>query len=118
MAITINTKTYTPFKYQGASVAYTGPDNSALSQDKAFMSVSETAERSDYSGDVRAVVRFIRTMPLTGAKTPTGTAYLDVPIKIPRGAASADIDELLNDAGAFLSSADGKTFVKTQKNTF
>nr|URG16030.1 MAG: coat protein [Leviviridae sp.] len=118
MAITINTKSYAANKYQGNSVAYVGPNNSPLSQDKVFMSVNETPERADYSGDVRATVRFVRTLTLTGAKTPTGMAYVDVPVKIPRGAASADIDALLNDAGAFLSSADGKTFVKSQKNSW
>jgi hypothetical protein len=118
MAIVINTKTYTANKFNGASVGYFGPNNSALAQDKMFMSSSDSKGNSVYSGDVRATVRFFRTFTLVGARTPTGEAYVDVPVKIPKGAASADIDALLNDVGAFLSSADGKTFVKSQKTNW
>jgi len=118
MSITINTKTYTANKFNGASVGYFGPSNSALAQDKCYMSVTDTKGNAGYSGDVRATVRFFRTFTLTGALTPTGEAYVDVPMKIPKGAASADIDALLNDVGAFLSSADGKTFVKSQKSAW
>lgn len=118
MSIPINTKTYTANKFNGTTVGYFGPGQSALAQDKVSMSCTESFGNSAYSGDVRATVRFIRTLTLTGAKSPTGEAYVDIPVKIPKGAASADIDALLNDAGAFLSSADGKTFVKSQKTNW
>lgn len=118
MSITINTKAYTANKYNGNSVGYFGPNNSALSQDKVFMSATDTKGNAAYSGDIRATVRFFRTVALTGALTPAGEAYVDVPVKIPKGAAGADIDALLNDVGAFLSSADGKTFVKSQKTSW
>lgn len=118
MAITVNTKSYTANKFNNNVVGYFGPNNSALAADKLSLSATESQGNATYSGDVRGAARFIRTATLTGALTPSGTAYLDILPKLPRGMASADIDALLNDAGSFLSSADGKTWIKSQKTSW
>jgi hypothetical protein len=71
-----------------------------------------------FSGLSRTSCKATRTLTLTGAKTTTGNAILEIAISVPVGAASADVDTLLNDFGAFLASASFKTHVKTPQVAF
>lgn len=71
-----------------------------------------------FSGVTRSSGKLTRTLTLTGALTPTADAILEVKTSVPVGAASADIDAILNDMGAFLASATYKDVVKKSAINF
>lgn len=118
MSLTFNTKTYTADSYQQDTVGYNGPAKTISIKDN--MSLSRTAPKATavFSGVARARAKLTRTLTLTGALTVSGDAIVDINVSVPVGAASADVDALLNDLGAFLSGADSKTLVKNSKITY
>jgi hypothetical protein len=73
---------------------------------------------SIFSGVGRTSAKLSRTLTLTGALTPSGVGIVEINVSVPVGAASADIDSLLNDMGAFLASATYKLHVKGQTISF
>jgi hypothetical protein len=118
MPLVFNAKTYTADSYASDSVGYIGAAKTLSVDDDLFLNRTDPKPTSVFSGVARASSKMTRTLTLTGALTPTGTAILEIKVSVPVGAASADIDALLNDMGAHLSHADFKTFVKTQKISF
>lgn len=118
MTLTVNAKTFTGDSFQKDSVGYTGPAHTLSSKD--YLTLSRVAPKpvENHSGVARAQVKLTRTLALTGALTPNHDGIVTVPVSIPVGAASADIDAILNDIGAFVSSATFKTIVKSQLINF
>jgi hypothetical protein len=112
MALTVNAKTYTADAIQKDSVGYTGTANTLSVKDVIRLARTAPKPTALLSGVARAEAKLTRTLALTGALTSTHDAILAIPVSIPVGAASADIDTMLNDMGAFLASATFKTFVK------
>jgi hypothetical protein len=118
MSLTFNTKTYSADKYGVDSVGYIGAAKTTSVQDDLALSRTSPKPTTVFSGVGRTKAKLNRTVTLTGALTPTSVASLSIDVVVPVGMASADIDALLNDMGAFLSGADFKTHVKGQKISF
>lgn len=118
MALTINAKTFSADSFQKDSVGYTGPAHTLTNKDYVRLSRVTAKPTANLSGVARTEAKLTRTLALTGALTTSHDAILSVPISIPVGAASADIDSMLNDMGAFVASATFKSHVKSQLINF
>lgn len=118
MSLTINAKTFAADKYGQDAVGYIGPAHTLSLLDDVQLSRVTPKPTSLFSGVGRTSAKLTRTMTLTGALTTTGNSIVQINVSVPVGAASADIDALLNDMGSFLSSASYKTHVKGLQITF
>jgi hypothetical protein len=118
MSLTINAKTYTADSFSKDNVGYNGPAKTLSIKDDAKLYRTAAKPTASFSGVSRTLAKLTRTHTLTGALTPSGEAILNIDVNIPVGMASADVDTLLNDMGALLSSASFKTHVKSQQINF
>jgi len=112
MSLTVNAKTFTGDSYSSNAVSYVGPAHTLSLKDDIRLGRVAPKPTSVFSGVGRTAAKLSRTLTLTGALTPTGDAILEISVSVPVGAASADIDAVLNDMGSFLASATYKTHVK------
>jgi hypothetical protein len=118
MSLVFNAKTYTADSFQQSIVGYIGAAKTVSVKDDVQLKRTAPKATTTFSGVSRTQSKLSRTLTLTAALTPTGDAIVEINVTIPVGAASADIDALLNDFGAFLSSANYKTHVKAQQINF
>jgi len=118
MSLTINAKTYTPDSFGTSAVGYIGTGHTVSVKDDVRLSRVVPKPTTTFSGVGRTSAKLTRTLTLTGALTTTWDGILDIQCTIPVGAASGDIDTMLNDMGAFLASASFKTHVKGQQISF
>lgn len=118
MSLTFNTKTYAADSFQQNIVGYVGAAKTVSVKDDLALKRTAPKGTTVFSGLGRTQAKMTRTLTLTGALTPTGDAILSIDVSVPVGIASADVDALLNDMGAFLSSASFKTHVKSQQINF
>lgn len=118
MSITFNTKTYQNNLFTPTSVAYIGPAKTVIVKDDLRLAMTLAKPTEVYSGMSRTQAKLTRSHTLTGAKTSSGDSFVEINVGVSVGTASADVDALLNDAGALLSGADFKTHVKSQKVNF
>lgn len=118
MSLTINAKTFTADSFEKDRVRYFGPAKTASLKDDATLSRQAPKPTAVFSGMSRTAAKLTRTMTLTGALTSTGDAIVNVDVTIPVGAASADIDSILNDVGSLVSSASMKAHVKQTQISF
>lgn len=118
MSLTINAKTYTADLFGTSAVGYIGSLHTVSAKDDVRLSRTAPKSTSTFSGVGRTSCKLTRTLTLTSALTTTWDGILDIQCTIPVGAASADIDSMLNDMGAFLASATFKTHVKGQQISF
>jgi hypothetical protein len=118
MSLVFNTKTYTADQFGSDAVGYIGAAKTLSVKDDLQLSRVSAKPTATFSGVSRTQAKMTRTLTLTGALTPSGQAILAISVSVPVGAASADIDALLNDLGALLSGADFKTHVKGQKISY
>lgn len=118
MSLSINTKTYTGDNFAPDSVGYKGPNHTLSVTD--FLSLSRVLPKPTtvFSGVARSQAKLTRTLTLTGALTPTGSAIFQVSSSVPVGASSTDIDAICDDMGAYIASADFKTALKQQKISY
>lgn len=115
MSLTINAKTYNADSFQQNAVGYIGPLKTVSVKDDVVLRRTAPKTTDVFSGVGRTTAKLTRTLNLTGAKTLTGDALVEVNVSVPVGYAAADVDTLLNDTGAFLASASFKTHVKSQQ---
>lgn len=118
MPLTINAKTYTGDSFGANSVGYNGPAKTMSVKDDAVLRRTAPKPTSVFSGMGRTSFKLTRTLTLTGALTPTGEAIMQVDVAVPVGYAGADVDTLLNDVGALVSSASFKDHVKKMQVSF
>lgn len=118
MSLVFNTKTYTADSYGQNAVGYVGAAKTVSVKDDLSLKRVSPKPTAVFSGVGRTQAKITRTSTLTGALTPTGDAILSIDVSVPVGMASADVDALLNDMGALLSSASFKTHVKSQQITY
>lgn len=118
MSLSINAKTYAADSFQQNAVGYIGPNKTVSTKDDVVLRRTAPKGTPVFSGLGRTSAKATRTLSLTGAATLTGDAILDIAVNIPVGFASADVDTLLNDLGAFLASASFKSHVKAQQISF
>jgi hypothetical protein len=118
MSLVFNTKTYSADAYSQNAVGYIGAAKTVSVKDDLVLKRSQPKPTAVFSGVGRTEAKLTRTLALTAALTPTGEAIVDINVSVPVGFASADVDALLNDMGALLSSASFKTHVKSQQVNF
>jgi len=118
MSLTVNAKTYSVNGGGTTAQNYYGPSHTLSILDDIRMGFVAPKPTTVFSGVGRTSCKLTRTLTLTGALTTVGLSICDISVSIPVGAASADIDAILNDMGAFLASASFKTHVKSQQITF
>lgn len=118
MSLTFNTKTYNADSYGTNAVGYNGPAKTVSLKDDLILRRTQPKPTSLFSGIGRTSAKLSRTVSLTGALTPSGDAIITVDVNVPVGMAAADVDALLNDMGALVSSASFKTHVKSQQVSF
>lgn len=118
MALTINAKTFTADSFQKDTVSYIGTGKTVSVKDDVRLARTAPKATATFSGVGRSQAKMTRTFTLTGALTPTGDAILDINVSVPVGYASADVDTMLNDMGAYLASASFKTLVKAQQISY
>jgi len=112
MSLTFNTKTYTADKYNSDAIGYVGAAHTLSVKDDFQLARVAPKPTTTFSGVGRSSAKLTRTLTLTNALTTTGDAIVQVSISVPVGAASADVDAMLNDVGAFLSGANSKTLAE------
>jgi len=113
MALTVNAKSYTLDTYPSAqAAAYVGPAHTSSVKDDLRVSRVMPKPTSVFSGVNRQAFKLTRTHTLTGALTTTGESITETSFSIPVGTATADIDTICADLGAFIASAAFKTMVK------
>lgn len=118
MSLSVNTKTYAADSVGPNLVGYAGPAHTSSVKDKIALGRTVAKPTAAFSGVVRSEGKLTRTLTLTGALTPTADGILEIRTSVPVGAASADIDAMLNDMGAFLASATYKDIVKKSAVNF
>lgn len=118
MALTINAKTYNSDSFQQNAVGYIGTLKTVSIKDDVVLRRTQPKVTDVFSGVGRTSAKLTRTLTLTGAKTLAGDSIVEISVSVPVGFASADVDSLLNDMGAFLASASFKTHVKSQQVSF
>lgn len=118
MPLNINSKAFSADSYQKDRVTYIGPAHTLSLKDVVTLMRTPPKATSVYSGKARTAAKLERTLTLTGALTPSDVGIVSIEVAVPVGAASADIDALLNDMGNFLSSATFKLHVKNQTVAF
>lgn len=118
MTLTVNAKAFAADQYGVNAVGYNGPAHTVSVKDDILLKRTAPKPTVTFSGVGRTSAKLTRTHTLTGAVTPTGDAILEISVSVPVGTASADVDAVLNDMGALLSSASFKTHVKSQQITF
>lgn len=113
MALTINTKSYTPDAYSGPNLtSYVGPAHTLSVKDKVSLGRTAAKPTAVFSGVVRGDAKLTRTLTLTGSLTSTGDAIFEVKSSIPVGASGTDVDTICADMGAWIASAEFKTILK------
>lgn len=118
MSLTFNTKTYTLDSNDSNSALYAGAANTFTAKDVTLLRRLAVKASDVFSGVSRTFAKLTRTLPLTGAKTPTSDAYVNIEVMVPVGSAAADVDALLNDMAALLGSASFKSHVKARQVIF
>lgn len=114
MSLTINAKTVTADGGTQNSIGYVAPAHTLSWKDDLRLARTLPKATSLFSGVARGQSKWVRTFTLTGALTPTHEGILDLSSSFPVGAASADIDSLINDFAAWVAHASFKTFIKNQ----
>lgn len=118
MSLTFNSKTYNGDSFQKDMIAYIGSQKTVTIKDDLRLARTAPKGTATFSGQGRTSAKLTRSLVLTSAATPLGDAIVDVQVSVPVGYASADVDAMLNDMGAFLSSASFKAHVKSQQINF
>jgi hypothetical protein len=114
MSLSINGGTYTADSFEKNQVGYIGAAKTVSVKDDVRLARTLPKATSVFSGLSRTSAKMTRTLTLTGALTPSGDAIVDIQVAVPVGYTAADVDDMLNDMGAFLASASFKTHVKSQ----
>lgn len=118
MSLTFNTKTYTADSFQKDQVGYNGPANTSSVKDILALRRTAAKPTAVFSGVFRANAKLTRTHTLTGALTTSGDSITEINVSLPVGRSDADVDAISNDIGAYVASADFKSFLKNAKVSF
>jgi hypothetical protein len=112
MSLSINSKTFSADSYGTNAVIYAGPAHTLSVKDDLRLARTAAKPTSVFSGVGRVQSKLSRTLTLTGALTPSHEGIIDLSASVPVGAASADIDSLVNDYAAWVAHASFKTLLK------
>lgn len=118
MPLVFNTKTYTADSFGVNVVGYIGAAKSASVKDDFVLRRVEPKPTATFSGVSRVSAKLTRTLTLTGSLTPKGEGIIEISMSIPVGAATADIEAMLDDVASFGATTDASSFVQTRKISF
>lgn len=118
MSLVFNAKTYTADAFGQNNIGFIGALKTVTVKDDLSLRRTAPKATETFSGVGRTNTKLVRTLTLTGAKTTAGDAIVSIDLSVPVGFASADVDSLLNDFGALVSSASFKLHVKNQQINF
>lgn len=115
MAIVIGAKTYNAdVPSSKDSQPYLGPGNTLTWKDRWELFRSTLKASLTFSGMARTRAKFVRTVTLTGALTPSGDITIDCNINVPVGAAAADVDSAVSDFATGVGQTWAKDLAKNQ----
>lgn len=101
MSIVFNTKTYTLDNNISANVVgYRGAAKTAAVKDDLSFKRVMAKPTTVFSGVGRSTAKLTRTLTLTNALTPTGEAIIEISSSVPVGAATADVEAMIDDCAA------------------
>lgn len=113
MSLTISTKAYEADAAVSANqIPYKGPAHTLATKDRLDLYRTEPKGNAVFSGVGRSRAKFVRTLALTGAKTTSGDAIIDISMSMPVGASTTDMDNLVNDVASLFGLAATKLLVK------
>jgi len=112
MSLTINAKAFATESTGPNFAQYAGPLNTLSVKDLLRLARTQPKPTSVFSGVGRIQSKYVRTLTLTGMLTPSHDAIFDQSISMPLGAASGDIDIMVNDYAAWVAHASFKTMIK------
>lgn len=115
MSLTPGAATFTADSYQKDSVAYIGVLKTNSVKDDIILRRTSPKPTPVFSGVARSGFKFVRTLTLTGALTPTADAIFDVNVSLPVGAAPADLATITALFAAMCAEADFATLVSSGK---
>jgi hypothetical protein len=118
MALTINTKSFTPDRYGQDAIGYVGPANTLSVADALQLTRVYPKPTALFSGVGRSSAKLTRTLTLTNALTTTANAIVQINVSVPVGAAAADVEAMLADMGSFLSGTDVKSLAEDLQISF
>lgn len=114
MSLVFNSKTYSADSFGIDQVGYVGAAKTVTIKDDLVLKRTAPKPVTTSSGVGRTEAKLTRTLTLTGAIETLRDAIAAVNVTVPVGYTAADVDALLNDMGALVSSANFKTHVKSQ----
>lgn len=100
MALTFNTKTYKLDQVVGNIATYFGIARGVGIKDDVVIKREVPKVTATFSGLGKGTARLTKTLPLTGAKSPSGDATFEINVKIPVGADAADVTAFFADGVA------------------
>lgn len=110
--ITIDTKQYKKDSSTASSVTYNGPANTLSNKDTLDLSRVMPKKGGGTDGVGRPIAVFRRTTVTNSETGAKGINLLRLEGSLAVGTAAADIDELLDDAIAYLGTAEGRAHFK------
>jgi len=118
MALTPGALTYTADSYDLNRVGYIGAAQTPTYKDQIVLSRVAPKPTAVFSGVQRYSWKFVQTVNLTGALTPTADAIFEVNVSLPVGVSAGAITNLTDAFQAQVAEADFDTFMATTKITY
>lgn len=112
MSLTVNAKTYANDVSRTAdSFRYLGPVHDGDSNDTIDLYRTAAKPTATYAGNTRSRAKLTRAV--TDGTTQLGDMIVDINVSVPVGAASAQVDSVINDIAAWFATAAAKSLVKS-----
>nr|URG15829.1 MAG: coat protein [Leviviridae sp.] len=104
MSLTINTKPFNLDTVSANGTLYVGPAHSFSSKDVLGLGRQPIKSSATFSGMSRGNAKLTRSHALTGAVTEKGDSFVAAEFGIALGTADADVEALVEDFAAYVSS--------------
>lgn len=109
MSITLNTNVYSfDSSISKDKVQYTGPDHTFSVKDSLTMGRTAPKPTATFNGVARSEFKRTKTVVINATTGETAEAIITVTSSLPVGMLVADADDLRDDVGDFIISAEGK----------
>lgn len=118
MSLTPGALTFTPDSYQKDQVGYIGVLKTASVKDDIILSRTAPKPTAVFSGVLRTRLKFVRTLTLTNALTPTGDVIVEVNCSVPVGASDANLDTVKGIVADAVTDADFAKLLKFGQVTY
>lgn len=114
MSLTINTKAYAPDTSPTPdSMRYFGPAKTLTVKDDVTLKRTNAKPSATFSGVTRTETKLVRTLTLTGALSGSGDAIFQLTTSVPVGAATADVEAMLDDLAAWFATSAASDLIQS-----